>query len=75
MTVEGSTSNFYNHWQGRVPPPTPSLWEQFKDALTSNQNFEYLYWIQVGFRLVADEETRDAVGEALIHRPRSHACG
>lgn len=28
----------------------PTLWEQFKDALVSNQNFEYIYWIQVSCR-------------------------
>lgn len=26
----------------------PTLWQQFKEALVSNQNFEYLYWLQVG---------------------------
>jgi hypothetical protein len=28
----------------------PTLWEQFKDALVSNQNFEYIYWVQVSCR-------------------------
>jgi hypothetical protein len=30
-----------------APGSHPSVWEQFVDALHSNQNFEYLFWIQV----------------------------
>ncbi|CAM9327941.1 unnamed protein product [Ectocarpus sp. 6 AP-2014] len=39
---------------GARSAPTPTRWRQFVDALESNQNFEYLYWLQMGMGVCFD---------------------
>ncbi|KAG5191629.1 DHHC palmitoyltransferase-domain-containing protein [Tribonema minus] len=45
--------------------PRESKWQQFKMALASNDNFEYIYWFQVGFGCFFDWFLR-LVGPLLL---------